>query len=265
MTRVENLGVTLAEQTETRVQLCGRFVFKLQGRRIDHLLPGRQGRLLVAYLACRRQVVTTRGQLLDALWPAGLPGDPQTALSALLAKLRRRIGDGALGSRGEPRLVLPEHAWIDVEAAPEALHRAEAAASLKDWTAAWGPSRVALHVCRREFMPGCDAPWIDETRRGLGAMLLRAHDCVARAGLALSGPELGSAERSARALIAADPLGEPGYRYLMRALAARDDTTGALRVYEELRSRLRDELGVAPSAAARREHGVLLGERTGAG
>jgi hypothetical protein len=34
----------------TRVQLCGSFAVELSGRRIDNMLPGRQGRLLFAYL-----------------------------------------------------------------------------------------------------------------------------------------------------------------------------------------------------------------------
>jgi hypothetical protein len=34
-----------------RVQLCGTFAVELMGRRIDNLLPGRQGRLLFAYLS----------------------------------------------------------------------------------------------------------------------------------------------------------------------------------------------------------------------
>jgi len=33
-----------------RVQLCGTFAVELLGRRVDNLLPGRQGRLLFAYL-----------------------------------------------------------------------------------------------------------------------------------------------------------------------------------------------------------------------
>jgi hypothetical protein len=31
-----------------------------------------------------------------------------------------------------------------------AIHRAEAAVSLEDWTRAWAPARIALHVTRRD-------------------------------------------------------------------------------------------------------------------
>ena len=41
-----NLGAILG----TRIQLCGRVVATVDGRRVDGELPGRQGRLLFAYL-----------------------------------------------------------------------------------------------------------------------------------------------------------------------------------------------------------------------
>jgi hypothetical protein len=34
----------------TRIQLCGKFLAELDGRRIEDALPGRQGRLLFGYL-----------------------------------------------------------------------------------------------------------------------------------------------------------------------------------------------------------------------
>jgi DNA-binding SARP family transcriptional activator len=51
-----------------RVQLCGTFAVELSGRRIDNLLPGRQGRLLFAYLAISRLETVSRDASLEALW-----------------------------------------------------------------------------------------------------------------------------------------------------------------------------------------------------
>jgi len=158
--------------------------------------------------------------------------------------------------------VLPPDAWIDLEAASEGLHRAESAVAVGDWVRAWGPSRVALHITMREFMAGFDAPWIDDIRRHLDDVRLRAHECVASAGLGLGGPELGSAERSARALIAGAPFRETGYRFLMEALAARGNVAEALVVYDRLRLFLRDELGIPPGQAAQDLYEQLLGSRS---
>ena len=48
------MGNAEAMDELARVQLCGTFAVELFGRRIDNMLPGRQGRLLFAYLALSR-------------------------------------------------------------------------------------------------------------------------------------------------------------------------------------------------------------------
>jgi hypothetical protein len=42
------------------VQLCGPFAVEFSGRRIDNLFPGRQGRLLFAYLTLSRLQAVSR-------------------------------------------------------------------------------------------------------------------------------------------------------------------------------------------------------------
>jgi DNA-binding SARP family transcriptional activator len=155
--------------------------------------------------------------------------------------------------------VLPADAWIDVEAAAEGLHRAESAVAKEDFTAAWGPARVAQHVATRVFLPGEDAAWIDAQRRRLDEILVRSLELVGRACVAIGGGELDTAERAARGLIELAPYRESGHRLLMETLAARGNTAEALRVYETLRRRLRDELGAAPSASTQALHRRMLG------
>ena len=144
-----------------------------------------------------------------------------------------------------------DDAWVDVEAAAEAIHRAESSIALADWTRAWAPSHVALVIAEREFLPGEDLPWIDEQRRQLAEVRLRALECYATAGLAIGGTELAAATRAARQLMQLAPLRESGYRILMQALAAQGNLAEGLRVYEQLCESLRDQLGVSPSPATR--------------
>jgi DNA-binding SARP family transcriptional activator len=99
----------------TRIQLCGRFVARVSGKRLERELPGRQGRLLFAYLALNRDRVASRAELAEALWPRELPSAPDPALSALLSKLRRVLADGALEGRTQIRLDLGRRARVDVE------------------------------------------------------------------------------------------------------------------------------------------------------
>jgi DNA-binding SARP family transcriptional activator len=242
----------------TRIQLCGRFVARVAGRRIDQQLPGRQGRLLFAYLAVNRDRVASRDELAEALWPRGLPSAPEPALSALLSKLRRLLPDGALEGRSAIRLELEPHARVDVEAARDGIHRAEALIAARDWHAAIGPTLVAHSISQRRFLPGEEGDWIEGLRRELAEIQVRALECTARRSLGIGGPEVAVAERTARRLIDLSPYRESGYAMLMEALERQGNLAEALRVYEGLRGLLREQLGAAPSPTVQRVHERLL-------
>jgi SARP family transcriptional regulator, regulator of embCAB operon len=248
----------LAPDGGTRVQLCGRLAVELAGRRVEADLPGRQGRLLFAYLAANRSRLAARAELAEAIWPGGQPDAADASLASLLSKLRRVLGAGSINGKAELRLVLPADAWVDLEVAGVAVHRAESAVALGEWERAWAPARAALYTANRGFLPGSDAPWIDERRRWLDDVRLRSLDCIGAAGLGMGGTETAAAERAGRALVEAAPFRESGYRVLMQALAASGNAAEALRVYERLRTLLRDELGVAPGADAQELHRSLL-------
>jgi DNA-binding SARP family transcriptional activator len=247
------LGETLAG---TRIHLCGRLTADVAGRRIEDDLPGRQGKLLFAYLVVNRLRPATRPELIDALWGDEVPGNPESALSALLSKLRHLV---EIDGRSDVRVVLPAGAWIDVEAASEALHSAEAAAARNDAIAAYGPARVAQHIGARTFLAGEQTTWIEEARRGIEDLYARALELVAQASLEIGGSEIDTAARAARALIAASPYREAGYRLLMHVFEVQGNRAEALQLYERLRTLLRDELGAAPSRATQELHRTLLG------
>jgi DNA-binding SARP family transcriptional activator len=244
---------------ETRIQICGRVAARVDGVRVEAELPGRLGRLLFAYLVVHRHRPAPREQLIAALWPADAPPAASASLSALLSKLRKTLGAERLEGRSSLRLALPAGAWVDVEAAAEGLHRAESACARADWTATWGPARVAQHVAVRGFLPGEDAPWVEEVRGRLDEIHLHSLELVARACLRIGGAEIDTAERSARALVARAPYRESGHRLLMEVHAARGNAAEALVVYDELRRLLREELGAAPSEPTQELHRTLLG------
>jgi DNA-binding SARP family transcriptional activator len=243
----------------TRIQLCGRLVASIDGRRIEDGLPGSQGRVLFAYLVVNRQRPAGRAALAEVLWPDEPPADPETALSALLSKLRRAVEPATLEGRSSVQIRLPDDSWVDVEAAAEALHRAESAIVREDWAAGWGPGRVAQHIAGRVFLGGEEGAWIEEERARLRTIYVRALEVTAQASLAIGGAELDTAERSARTLIASSPFRESGYRFLMEVLDRRGNTAEALTVYEELRRRLREELGTSPGPVTQDLHRRLLG------
>lgn len=251
-----NLGGTLAETH--RIYLCGRLVVSLAGRRVEDELPGRQGRLVFAYLVLNRGKAVERDELIEALWGDSPPSDPDTALSAILSKLRRSIAPAQLGGRSALRLELLDETWIDLDAASEALHRAEAAAAQGRFFDAWSPARATLHIAERGFLTDHDAPWMEPYRARVAELYLRALECYGRACFEIGGTELAGAERSARSLIRTAPYRESGYRMLMEALTAAGNAAEALRVYDDLRVLLREELGVTPGESTQSLHRVIL-------
>lgn len=211
--------------------------------------------MLFVYLVVNRLRPAPRDELIDAVWPGDPPANVDSALSALLSKLRRLV---ELEGRSEVRLLLPARAWVDLDAARESLHRAEAAVARGEWHDAWAPVRVAQHVSARGFLPGESAPWIETVRRGLEGIELRSLELAATACLQIGGSELDTAERSARTLVAKAPFRESGHRLLMEVLAAHANRAEALQVYERLRQLLREELGAAPSPETQALHRKLL-------
>jgi DNA-binding SARP family transcriptional activator len=249
--------VTTASRPGLRIQICGSLSIDRDGERLENRLPGRQGRLLFTYLVVNRHRRVPRDALAEALWQEPDPAAVDARLNPLLSKLRGVFGAGAVDGRSTIRLELPD-AWVDVEAAVEAIHRAESAVAQEDWRRAWGPCLTALFVAECDFLPGEEAPWIDEMRRQLDLLRVRALESYAATELGIGGTELPGAIRTGRRLIDLAPLRESGYRLLMEALAAQDNLAEAIRVYGELCDSLRDQLGVSPSPASRELYERLL-------
>jgi SARP family transcriptional regulator, regulator of embCAB operon len=252
----------MGDPPTTRIQLCGRLVVELDARRVEDALPGAKGRLLFVYLVLNRDRRMRRDELLTAVYGEEASPDQHPSLSVLLSKLRSAIGPELLSGRSEVELVLPRDAFVDVEAAREALHRAESHVAAGEWAESWGPAGVAYHVARRPLLQGEDRPWLEEWRRRLEDVHLRGLECFAQARLGLGGPTLSQAEDCARRLIELAPYRETGHRILMEALERRGNVAEALLAYERLRVLLRDELGARPSPAVQSVHRRLLGERT---
>lgn len=252
----------MAHTSGTRIQLCGRLVVQLEGKRVEDRLPGAKGRLLFAYLALGRARRITRDELLFAVYGEDASPEQSSSLTVLLSKLRAVVGPEVLAGRSEIELVLAGGMFVDVEAAFEGIHRAESHAARGEWAEAWGPAGVAYHVASRPLLQGHDVPWLDEWRRRLDDVRLRGLECFAGARLELGAPTLTQAAGCARQLIELAPYRETGHRILMEALERQGNVAEALRAYERLRVLLRDELGVEPSKDVQRVYRRLLGETT---
>jgi DNA-binding SARP family transcriptional activator len=231
---------------------------ELDGVELVRSLRGRQVPLLLAYLVLNRDRPVGREELIGALWPDHAPRSQDGAMRTLLSRLRSALGADVLAGRDELALELPEPAWVDVEAAASEVARAQQALNVNDPRAAWAMAQVPFNIASRGLLPGTQATWLEPRRRELADIRLQALEVIGRAGLGLGGTQLASAERAARTLIEAEPYRESGYVLLIGVLEAQGNVAEGLRVFERLRSLLRDELGTTPSPEAMQAHERLL-------
>lgn len=229
----------------------------------ERRFPGRQGRLAFALLAAERGRALSREEIAEELWSGELPRAWDTALRAIMSKLRGVLGEVGLdGSRtlesafGCYQLKLPGNAWVDLEAAADAVHLAESALRAGRHQEANGWALVANAVARRPFLPGEEGPWVARRRAELRDIRVRALEC--RAATAIERGLFPLAVRDADEVVELEPFRETAYQLLMRAHAGAGNPAQALRVYDRCRSLLADELGTDPSADTQAIHLDIL-------
>jgi DNA-binding SARP family transcriptional activator len=227
--------------------------------------PGRQGRLAFAVLTTSRWEPISREALADAVWDGSTPPAWETALRAIVSKLRALLvgtgleGDPIPAASGCYRMTLPPEAWVDVEAAEDAVHRAEASLRLGDADACVGWALVAASVCARPFLPGEEGAFVDRWRERLRSVRIRALE--ARAGALLLRRQFELSARDAETALGLAPFHESALQLLMRAHVAAGNAAEALRAYERTRRLMADELGVDPSAESQALFAGILAER----
>lgn len=247
-----------------RIYLAGRICLEAAGELVGPIdFPGRQGRIAFAYLVAERGRLVPRDALASVLWPAERATAWESATHAIISKLRTlltKMGiDGVTALTSESgcyELRLPGNAWVDLDAATDAVHLAESALRRGDPAAAYGPSAVAHHIARRPFLSGEEGPWIEGRRAKLRHILVRALE--SRAQVYLWNREFPLAVEAARDAVELEPFRETAHRLLMQAHAASENMAEALRAYERCRAMIADELGVDPSPATKSEYERIL-------
>ena len=240
------------EQPSFRIYLAGKLCVEGPGGAVEERsFPGRQGRRAFAFLALNRLRLVPFDELAEAVWeqpPAGWEGH----LSAIVSKLRSLLASvaGPLSARinavsGSYEMAVPADTWIDTEVAAAAIDEAEGHLQSGAAALAWGPASVAATVGRRVILVGDEAEWINDQRRRLQDICVRALDGLAEIYLAC-GDNM-RAVQVASECIALEPFRETGYQRLMRAHQALGNRAEALLAYERCRRLLAEELGADPS------------------
>ena len=239
------------------------------GEQLEAKLPGRQGRLIFAYLVLNRSRPVRRDELVEALWAdEGLPSGGEALLAPPLSRLRKALGQNRLEGRTDLHLELGEDARVDCEVAQEKLALAQAVgpeADPAELAAGWAAALEAMKILEGGLLPGLEARWIEEHRAYFEELRLKSLESVARLGARMGSAEQARAERAARNAVEASPFRESARAALIEALEAQGNIAEALRAYEELRVLLRDELGTFPAPELNQIHERLLNAHESSG
>ena len=207
-------------------------------------ISGRKDRALLAFLALAPETDHSRERLAGLFWGGSEESRARDSLKHALARLRGGLGQGFADA------LRPGRATVRLAAGAVHLDAREFEDLVGDGTAAG--LEHALGMYRGDFLEGAapaDAEvedWILAERRRFRRL---AEDCAARlVALHRRSGDLAAGELAARTHLRLDPLNEPASRMLMLAKAASGDAAQALRIYGDLRARLREELGVVPDS-----------------
>lgn len=232
-----------------KVFLTGSVAAEANGRVLDEArFPGRQGRLLFVYLVAARSRAVPTDELADAIWGEAPPATWEKALTVIASKLRSLVADDGItltNAFGCYRLDLPERTWVDLFAAASGAQEAEEALAAGELAQARAAAESAESLARRPFLPGEDGSWVEQKRRDLADIRERALSVLA--DVCLCSGAAREAAKWAEELIALSPFREAGYRRLMEAHVVAGNRAEALRVYEQCRHLLAEELGAYPS------------------
>jgi DNA-binding SARP family transcriptional activator/tetratricopeptide (TPR) repeat protein len=247
---------------EMQVRVLGPFeLLGADQRPLD--IGGPKERAVLALLAVHANEVVSEGRLADALWGDDQPRTATRTLQAYLSRLRRVLRDA--GDDGSVVLESTNAGWT-LRLAPEALDltaveaqmaRGRAAAGDGDHLGAALAFADALRAWRgRPLDEFSDQDWaVTEAARLAEVRQLVVEERIdAELASGRHAHLVGELEGTCRE----HPLRERPWAQRMLALYRSGRQAEALRVYQELRTVLTEELGIEPSpAVARLEQAIL--------
>ena len=243
-----------------RIRLCSVLTVETADRTLTGRdLGSRKARTLLALLASERGRMVPLDRVVDALWASAPPADPAANVATLVSRSRRLLGEGVLAATGRAYGIASEACTVDLDEAGTLADEAASRLSAGESALAAAAARRALDLLGSPpALPDePDADWVLRIRRQADDLRRRTRHLLAE-GVTTSEPA--EAAGVAADAVAADPYDERAVRNLMRALVGEGSTAAALSAYDELATRLRDELGIDPAADTSRLHLAILRE-----
>ncbi|MFB7590347.1 BTAD domain-containing putative transcriptional regulator [Streptomyces sp. NPDC056169] len=215
-------------------------------------------RRLLGLLALKHPEPSTQQEITDTLWPSGPPSSHQSLVHTYVSQVRRLLEQGALRTVPPPTVVRTPTGYlleaarnqIDLGHFDELLTRAKRLLRSRDPAAAYESLTQALQWWRGPVLADAD-PVLRQHPAAVVANERRVTAVLLHADTALL---LGRPEETVPVLwdmVNAEPLHEGLHARLILTLASCGEQAAALNVFNRLRDRLDEELGIAPSAEVR--------------
>jgi DNA-binding SARP family transcriptional activator len=223
---------------------------------------GPQAEVVFAVLALNQLRPVSSAELADAVWAERASTAWRGSLRALVSRVRAcLVRTPRLSIRGGDswyQLLLPPASRVDCLTATQEIHDAEALLESDPSSVdeALAHAAVASMIASRPVLPEVSNPWVDHLADRLQTVHLRALEALLHLWT-LRG-QYAEAIVDAEKLLDLDPLRESGYAGLMRAYLHSGNPSKGLRVYEQCRQILRQELGSSPGPAVERVYQELL-------
>jgi DNA-binding SARP family transcriptional activator/tetratricopeptide (TPR) repeat protein len=226
---------------------------------------------VLGILASRANRVVSRGELVDAVWGDQSPASVESGIYTYVAGLRRvlepdrprrnpdqprRVPGQVLVSSGGGYLLRLGPGGLDTARFEDCLTRARVLRASGD---PGGAARVvdeALGLWRGQAFAGVPGPFAEAERQRLAE--LRTGAAEERADLMLLQGQSAAVVPELTTLVAEYPLRERARGLLMIALYRSGRQADALRVFQDARERLAEDLGIDPGVELARVHQQLL-------
>ncbi|WP_236809164.1 tetratricopeptide repeat protein [Amycolatopsis albispora] len=253
------LAVLTEEDPPLRIRVLGPLSVHLAGEPVE--LGAEKQRRLLALLAIQPNRAVRREEIVDVLWGTEPPSSCLDLVHTYVARLRKVLEPRRV--RQEPaRVITTVNGGYLLSATEEQLDLLQFEAAVKRAEEAEDPVTAephwveALGAWRGPVLAGMDGFRHHPVRHALTAR--RADAVLAYAEVVGAQGKHGDAVPHLRALTAAEPLHETAHARLMLSLAGAGQQAAALELFDEIRRRLADELGIEPGPELRRAHTRVL-------
>jgi DNA-binding SARP family transcriptional activator len=213
-------------------------------------LGGRRQRAVLAVLLLEAGTIVSTARLIDEVWPEGPPETAENIVQGYVSQLRKALGREAIETRNPGYVVRVDPDAVDLYAFEQLAadgarlladgHAEDAASLLRKALELWrGP---ALGDLVTEGVLAPSASRLDELRLAVLERRMEADLACGRDAELV---------RELDALVAAEPLRERAWEFLMLALYRSGRQADALAAYRNACATLLDQLGLEPSPTLR--------------